>query len=67
VQEYSHGVLVREFHDDDFDGKTEAIKTFRPNGTLAMVERDPQERGYVDIVEYYDDFGKLIRRDVRKK
>ncbi|MGA7871815.1 MAG: hypothetical protein WCA22_13065 [Candidatus Binatus sp.] len=67
VQEYSHGVLLREIHDDDFDGKTEMVKTFRPNGTLALVERDPQERGYVDIVEYYDDSGKLIRREVRKK
>jgi hypothetical protein len=67
VQEYSRGVLFREIHDDDFDGKTEVIKTFRPNGTLALVERDPQERGYVDIVEYYDASGKLIRREVRKK
>ncbi|MFZ0887662.1 MAG: hypothetical protein WA005_04350 [Candidatus Binataceae bacterium] len=67
VQEYSHGVLLREIHDDDFDGKTEVIKTFRPNGTLALVERDPQERGYVAIVEYYDDSGKLIRREVRRK
>ena len=67
VQEYSHGVLLREIHDDDFDGKTEVIKTFRPNGTLALVERDPQERGYVAIVEYYDDSGKLIRREVRQK
>ena len=67
VQEYAHGVLVREIHDDDFDGKPEVIKTFRPNGTLAVVERDPQERGYIDIVEYYDDSGKLIRREVRKK
>ena len=67
VQQYSNGLLVREFHDDDFDGKTEEIKTFRRNGTLAMVERDPQERGYVDIVEYYDDSGELIRREVRKK
>ncbi|HYB91705.1 MAG TPA: hypothetical protein VEC38_11745 [Candidatus Binataceae bacterium] len=67
VQEYSRGVLVREIHDDDFDGKPEAIKTFRPNGTMAIVERDPQERGYVDVVEYYDDSGKLIRREVRTK
>ena len=67
VQEYSHGVLLREIHDDDFDGKTEAVKTFRPNGTLALVERDPRERGYVDIVEYYDASGKLIRREVRQK
>lgn len=67
MQQYAHGVLVREFHDDDFDGETEAIRTFRPDGTLAMVERDPPERGYVDIVEYYDDSGKLIRREVRKK
>jgi hypothetical protein len=67
VQEYSHGVLVREIHDDDFDGKPEAVKTFRANGTLALVERDPQERGYIDILEYYDDSGKLIRREVRQK
>jgi hypothetical protein len=67
VQEYSHGVLVRELHDDDFDGRIETIKTFRPDGTLAIVERDPQERGYIDIVEYYDDSGKLIRREVRNK
>jgi hypothetical protein len=67
VQEYAHGVLVREVRDDDFDGKPEAIKTFRPNGTLAIVERDPQERGYIDIVEYYDASGKLTRREVRTK
>jgi len=67
VQVYSHGDLIREIHDDDFDGKPEMIKTFRPNGTLALVERDPQERGYIDIVEYYDDSGKLIRREVRQK
>ena len=67
VQEYSHGVLMREIHDDDFDGRPEAIKTFRPNGTLAIVERDPKERGYVDVIEYYDASGKLIRREVRAK
>jgi len=67
VQEYSHGVLVREIHDDDFDGKPELIKIFRPDGTLALVERDPQEVGYIDIIEYYDDSGKLIRREVRQK
>lgn len=67
VQEYSHGVLLREIHDDDFDGKPEAIKTFRPNGTMAIVERDPQERGYIDIVEFYNDSGKLIHREVRQK
>ncbi len=66
VQEYSHGVLIREIHDDDFDGKPETIKEFR-HGKLAIVERDPQERGYIDIVEYYDDSGKLIRREVRPK
>ena len=66
VQEYSHGVLVREVRDDDFDGKPETIREFR-HGKLAIVERDPQERGYIDIVEYYDDSGKLIRREVRQK
>jgi hypothetical protein len=66
VQVYLNGSLIREIHDDDFDGKTEKIEEFR-RGKLAIVERDPQERGYVDIVEYYDDSGKLIRREVRRK
>jgi len=66
VQEYSHGILIHEIHDDDFDGKPEKIEEFR-HGKLAIVERDPQERGYIDIVEYYDDSGKLIRREARKK
>jgi hypothetical protein len=66
VQVYSHGDLIREIHDDNFDGKTETIKEFR-HGKVAIVERDPQERGYIDIVEYYDDSGKLIRREVRQK
>jgi hypothetical protein len=30
-----------------------------------MIERDPQERGYVEVVEYYDDSGKLLRRELR--
>ncbi len=64
VQEYSHGVLIRELHDDDFDGKIESIKEFR-KGRVAIVERDPRERGYIDIVEYYDDSGNLIRRETR--
>jgi hypothetical protein len=55
---------VREIHDDDFDGKPESIRTFR-GGKLAMVEEDPEERGYVDVVEYYDDSGNLTRREVR--
>jgi len=67
VQEYAHGVIVREIRDDDFDGKPETIKTFRPNGTLAIIERDPRERGYIDVVEYYDASGKLMRREVRPK
>src|SRR5215469_5526621 len=66
VQEYSHGILIREVHDDDFDGKPETIEEFR-HGRLAIVERDPKERGYIDIVEYYDDSGKLIHREVRQK
>jgi hypothetical protein len=66
VQVYSHGVLVREIHDDDYDGRPEVIKTFRPNdGTLAMVERDPDERGAIDIMEFYDNSGRLTRREER--
>jgi hypothetical protein len=60
VQEYQHRVLIREIHDDDFDGEPETIKEFR-HGKLAIVERDPKERGFIDIIEYYDDSGKLIR------
>lgn len=67
VQQYSNGVLVREVHDDDFDGRPEMIKTFRPNGTLAIVERDPTERGAIDVIEYYDNSGHLTRREVRSK
>jgi len=66
VRVYLHGDLIREVHDDDFDGKPEKIEEFR-HGKLVLVERDPQERGYIDIVEYYDDSGMLIRREVRKK
>ena len=66
VQEYSCGLPVREVHDDDFDGKPETIERFR-DGKLAIVERDPQERGYIYVVEYYDDSGKLIRREFRSK
>jgi hypothetical protein len=66
VQEYSHGLLIRETHDDNFDGKPEKIEEFS-HGKLAIVERDPQERGYIDIVEYYDESGKLTRREVRHK
>ena len=67
VQQYYNGVMVRETRDDDYDGKPETVKTFRPNGTLAIVERDPSERGVIDIVEYYDEAGHLTRREVRKK
>ncbi len=67
VREYAHGALVREVHDDNFDGRPEAIKTFRPDGTLAIIERDPLERGYADVVEYYDASGKLTRRELGAK
>ncbi len=67
VQRYAHGVLVREIRDDDFDGKPETVKTFRPNGALAIVERDPEERGAISIVEYYDNTGRMTRREVRAK
>lgn len=66
VIEYDHGVITREIHDDDFDGKPESIKIFR-NGKLAILELDPYERGAIDVAEYYDDQGHLIRRDVRER
>ncbi len=67
VQQYEKGVMVREVRDDDYDGRPETIKTFRPNGTLAIIERDPDEDGAIDVIEYYDDAGHLTRREVRKK
>ena len=67
VQQYSKGILVRETRDDDFDGKPEMIGHFRLNGTVAIVERDPQERGAADIVEYYDKSGHLTRRKLQPK
>jgi hypothetical protein len=65
VQEYSHGALVREVHDDNFDGRPEIVKSFRPDGTLAIIERDPQERGAIDVVEYYNRDGRMTHREVR--
>jgi hypothetical protein len=67
VQQYSGGVMLREVRDDDYDGRPETVKTFRPNGTLAIVERDPAERGAIDVIEYYDETGHLTRREVRRK
>jgi hypothetical protein len=66
IEEFDHGIIAREIHDDDFDGKPEAIKIFR-RGKLAILELDPKERGAIDVAEYYDDQGRLIRRDVRPK
>jgi hypothetical protein len=67
VQQYSRGVIVREIRDDDFDGRPETLKTFRPDGTLAILERDPAESGAISMVEYYDNSGRLTRREVRSK
>jgi len=67
VQQYVNGVLVRETRDDNFDGKAETVRHFRPDGTVAIIERDPSERGAIDVVEYYDKSGRLTRREVRPK
>jgi hypothetical protein len=67
VQQYSRGVLVREIRDDDYDGRPETVKTFRPDGTLAIVERDPDEHGAITVVEYYDNSGRMTRRELRAK
>ena len=67
VQQYSRGLLVREIRDDDYDGRPETVKTFRPDGTLAIVERDPHERGAITVVEYYDSSGRMTRRELRAK
>jgi len=67
IQRYARGVIVREIRDDDFNGVPETVKTFRPDGTLAIVERDPKERGAISVVEYYDGAGHLTHREVRAK
>ena len=67
VQQYIGGVMVREIRDDNYDGKPETVKTFRPNGTLAIIERDPQGHGAIDVIEYYDQSGKMTRREVHAK
>ena len=67
VQQYSRGVLVREIRDDDYDGRPETVKTFRPDGTLAIVERDPDQHGAISVIEYYDTAGRMTRREVRAK
>jgi hypothetical protein len=67
VQQYLHGILVREVRDDDYDGRPETVKTFRPDGTLAIIERDPSESGAISVIEYYDKAGHLTRREVRRK
>jgi hypothetical protein len=65
VKQYLQGVLIREVHDDNFDGKPEVIKEFR-HGQLAIVN-EPHEQEDIDAVEYYDESGKLIRREVCSK
>jgi len=67
VQQYSHGILVHEIRDDDYDGRPETVKTFRPDGTLAIVERDPNESGAISVIEYYDNTGHMTRREMRPK
>jgi hypothetical protein len=67
VQRYARGKIVREIRDDDFNGVPETVKTFRPDGTLAIVERDPEGRGAISVVEYYDNSGHLTRREARSK
>jgi hypothetical protein len=67
VQQYLHGILVREVRDDDYDGRPETVKTFRPDGTLAIIERDPAESGAISVIEYYDKAGHLTHREVRGK
>jgi hypothetical protein len=67
VQQYLHGVMVREVRDDDYNGRPETVKTFRPDGTLAIIERDPKQSGAISVIEYYDNAGHLTHREVRPK
>jgi hypothetical protein len=67
VQQYARGVMVREVRDDNYDGRPETVKTFRPDGTLAIVERDPDQSGTITVIEYYDSAGHLTHREVRSK
>ncbi len=67
VRQYHDGVYGSEIRDDDYDGRAEIVKTIRPNGALATVEREPNDRSVTHIVEYYGEAGHLTRREVRKK
>jgi len=49
------------------NGRPETVKTFRPDGTLAIVERDPNQAAAISIVKYYDNSGRLTHRAVRVK
>jgi antitoxin component YwqK of YwqJK toxin-antitoxin module len=70
VEEYDHGKLTRLTRDDNFDGKPEIIDTYR-HGKLVLAEYDLDACGSVDrtdyYTDYYDDSGKLIRTELRKR
>jgi len=66
VEEYDHGQLSRLTRDDNFDGKPETVNTYR-HGKLALAEYDPDACGSVDRTDYFDDSGKLIRTELRKR
>ncbi len=66
IEEYDHGQLARLTRDDNFDGKPDLVNTYR-RGKLALVEHDPDACGSVDRTDYFDDSGKLIRTELRKR
>jgi hypothetical protein len=66
VEEYDRGQLSRLTRDDNFDGKPEIVNTYR-HGKLALAEFDPDACGSVDRTDYFDDSGKLIRSELRKR
>jgi hypothetical protein len=66
VEEYDHGQLARLTRDDNFDGKPEIVDTYR-HGKLALAEYDFDACGSVDRTDYFDDSGKLIRTELRKR
>jgi hypothetical protein len=66
IEEYDHGQLTRLTRDDNFDGKPETVNTYR-HGKLALAEYDPDACGSVDRTDYFDDAGRLIRTELRKR
>lgn len=57
------GRLERLVHDQDGDGKADAVILYGPNGTPSRAEIDTNGDHRVDRWEEYDETGRLVRVD----